>query len=613
MCGIAGIVSTAPLEPHRVRAATEALFHRGPERSGYFSNDVSTVNLGHRKLSIIDLTPAADQPFLYADRYTIVYNGELYNYIELRNILEQKGFRFSSASDTEVVVASYAAYGAACLKDFDGAFAFAIWDNKEEVLFAARDRFGEKPFFYAQHEIELIFASEVKGLWAAGVPKEVNDRMMYNFLTIDYTSNPYNPEETFFKTVQKLPAASWLLYAPRKQELTIEKYWLPYIDTDRQITAGGAIEIFEALFTDSIQKRLRSDVPVGTSLSGGLDSAAIVAFCNKLGGSNYTHKGFTAGFAGFVKDETAAAGRVAKSLQVTHTVIQTGVEEIVPLMEKVMQHQEEPITSASALAQFKVYEAARQNGVTVLLDGQGADEVLGGYHKYYSWYWSELYRHRKLAASHEIEAARTLGITLPFGTKNKVAALFPQLAFALQQSRKKKAAAQSFFLDPDFAFSKKDQCYYSLPAQASLNAALYFNTFNYGLEELLRIADRNSMAHGLEIRLPFLNHKLVEALFTFPPHFKIHGGWSKWLLRKTVEPLLPAATVWQKGKTGFEPPQQLWMQDKQVAAAIQSGKQILADKGILSKRALETKIQPHEAYAAHNQDWKYWAASFLYR
>lgn len=613
MCGIAGIISTAPLAQHRIRAATDALRHRGPERSGYFSNEAATVHLGHRKLSIIDLSPAADQPFLYAGRYSIVYNGELYNYIELRNILENKGFHFSSASDTEVVVASYAAYGTECLKDFDGAFAFAIWDNREEVLFAARDRFGEKPFFYATTGSELVFASEIKALWAAGVPKEVNQRMLYNFLTIGYTANPYNKEETFFDRVHKLPAASSLTYSARKQELIIEKYWQAYIDTTRQITEGTAIELFQELLTDSIKKRLRSNVPVGTSLSGGLDSSAIVAICNKQRASNYTHKCFTAGFAGFVKDETATAAQVAKNLHVTHTVVRTGVEEIVSLMEKVMRHQEEPFVSASALAQFKVYEAAKQNGVTVVLDGQGADEVLGGYHKYFSWYWSELYRHRKLATSHEMDAAKALGITIPFGKKNKVAALFPQLAFALQQSRKKKTAARSFFLDPDFAFNNKDQCYYSLPARASLNDALYFNTFDYGLEELLRIADRNSMAHGLEVRLPFLSHKLVEALFTFPPHFKIQGGWSKWLLRKTVEPLLPADIVWQKGKTGFEPPQQTWMQDTNVAAAIQAGKQILTDKGILNKRALSKKIQPHEAYAAINQDWKYWSASFLYK
>jgi asparagine synthase (glutamine-hydrolysing) len=206
-----------------------------------------------------------------------------------------------------------------------------------------------------------------------------------------------------------------------------------------------------------------------------------------------------------------------------------------------------------------VYEAAKTAGIKVLLDGQGADEVLGGYHKYYPWYWQELYRSWQLKKSGETEKARQLGIQQAFGTTHKIAALFPNFAAALWQSRKAKKAAQHQDLNPDFAAHNKEQFYYATPAHFDLNGALYFNTFVQGLEELLRLADRNSMAHAVEVRLPFLSHELVKFVFTLPPHFKIHQGWNKWLLRKTISPLLPESMAWRKDKVGFEPPQQAWM------------------------------------------------------
>ena len=548
----------------------------------------------------------------FASRYTIVYNGELYNYIELRNNLKQKGIQFSTDSDTEVIIASYATYGKDCIKSFDGAFAFAIWDDQEQLLLAARDRFGEKPFFYSFSEDDLVFSSELKSLWKMGVKKEVNEKLLYNFLTIGYTSNPYLPGETFFEEIYKLPAACSLIYSLPKQQLSIEKYWIPFIELDNQITEQKAIEKFDYLFTASIQKRLRSDVAVGTSLSGGLDSSTIVAYCDKQESSQYTHRCFTAAFKGFEKDESYYATIVSKKFDLNHTIVETEPQDIVALMQQVMQYQEEPIDSASALIQFKVYEAAKRNGVTVLLDGQGADEVLGGYHKYYKWYWQQLFRQNRSLYAKEKKAAKSIGINQNFGVKEKLASLLPHLAFALQQGKKKMNAANLHGLNDDFAKHNKNHFYYSLPAESNLNSALFYNTFSYGLEELLRLADRNSMANSVEVRLPFLSHELVEFLFTLPPHLKINNGWTKWLLRKTAEPLLPKEIVWRKDKIGFEPPQKLWMENKNVQEAILSGKKLLVDKGILNTSVLTKKIQPHDAHAADNRDWKYWSASFLY-
>ncbi|MDB5197568.1 MAG: asnB [Flaviaesturariibacter sp.] len=611
MCGIAGIVSDKKSSDlaARIDNAINAINHRGPEHHQHWINAADTALLGHCRLSIIDLSDRSRQPFTYIDRYTITYNGELYNYPEIKNELEQKGYGFRTTSDTEVVIAAYAAWGKNCLQRFDGAFAFAIWDNQEEVLFAARDRFGEKPFFFTVKDDSILFASELKALWILGAEKEVNPAMLYNFLTLGYVVNPADSKETFYKDIYKLPAASFLVF--KNGETTIETYWTLGTATNGSISEKDAIEKFTHLFAASVARRLRSDVPIGTSLSGGLDSSTVVAFCQQAAGA-YTHQSFTATFPGFEKDEAKLAALVSKQFGLQAHFISVEAGEVVSLMQQVMAYQEEPIGSASPLAQYKVFQAAKAAGVTVLLDGQGADEILAGYGKYYRWYWRELYAKKQLAKSGELAAAKSLERTEGFGLMDKLAALLPHFAASLQQAKQEKAAYRNPVLNPDFAFVQKRNSYYSLPTEISLNGILHYNTINNGLEELLRMADRNSMAHAVEVRLPFLNHELVEFLFSLPPHLKIHKGWTKWLLRKAAEPLLPADIVWRRDKTGFEPPQKAWMGSPAVQEAIQAGKDKLVSNGILRASALRQKIKPHTAYAANSMDWRLWSASFLF-
>ena len=353
-------------------------------------------------------------------------------------------------------------------------------------------------------------------------------------------------------------------------------------------------------------------MPIGTSLSGGLDSSAIIAFCSQFSADQYSHKCFTASFKGFEKDELQYAKLVASTFHLEHYIIEIEENNIVALMKEVMHHQEQPIASASALAQYKVYEEAKKAGVTVLLDGQGADEILAGYHKYYKWWWQELYSQKRLKKSGELTAAKAIGVKESFGFMHKTFALFPEFSASLMQSSKTKKAFNNTDLTKDFAFYNKRNLVYSLPSSFSLNGALYFNTVVHGLEELLQQADRNSMAHATELRLPFLYHPLVEFLFTLPPYFKIHDGWTKWLLRKNIESLLPKEIVWRRDKVGFEPPQKAWMQQAAVAEAIHEGKRNLVNRGILNNTILSKKIQPHEAHAADNRDWKYWSASMLF-
>lgn len=613
MCGIAGILqSSAQYNIEYLKKMTDSLSHRGPDGEGLWQNDKKNVLLGHRRLSVIDLSDGAAQPMHYLDRYTIVHNGEIYNYTELKEELQKKGYSFRTKSDTEVILAAYDCWQDDCVQYFDGMFSFAIWDEKEQELFAARDRFGEKPFFYQHTNRQLLFASEMKALWATGMERRPNLKMLFNFITIGYVDNPSRPEETFFEKIFKLPAASLLYYVPASDELSIEKYW--DIDTDIQdktISDRMAIEKFSELFSISVKRRLRSDVSVGSSLSGGLDSSSIAAAISKCNNSGQLFSAFTASFPGFEKDETAFAKQVSDTFGLSHHLITVQAENLAADWENICRHQEEPFGSASIYAQYKVFELAKRNNVIVLLDGQGADETLAGYHKYYKWYWQELFQKRKLLRSNELAAARKTGIKEKFGFNNIIASLFPELASVVLERQYLLNALQQEDLHTDFVKLQSKEAYYATPPLSGLNSSLYFNTCTHGLEELLRYADRNSMAHGREVRLPFLSHELVEFIFLLPSHFKIRDGWTKWLLRKAAEPLLPATITWRKDKTGFEPPQHQWMQHPVMQEMITQAKRKLVKEKILNESSINKSLVATGAHDRNPSDWRYLTAAYF--
>lgn len=597
---------------------TDALAHRGPDGEGNRITDSGTIALGHRRLSIIDLSEAGHQPMQYLGRYFIVHNGEIYNYIELKEELQKKSYSFFSKTDTEVIAAAYDCWGEECVTRFDGMFAFAIWDEKEKALFAARDRFGEKPFFFYRDHEQFLFASEMKALWAAGVERKINRKLLFNFLTIGYADNPDRPEETFFENISRLPAASILKFSiindfPKFRD-SIFYYWdIDLENVNKKITDEEAIEQFRFLFQQSVKRRLRSDVPIGTSLSGGLDSSSVAATIHELTSGKNSYQCFSAIFPSFEKDEYSFSKKVAEKFGLQHFTVQPDKTSLAADFEKLFYHQEEPFSSASIYAQYKVYELASRQGIKVLLDGQGADETLAGYHKYYKWYWQELFKKRKLAGSRELQAARKLGVKEPFGWKNRVAALFPEFAAIVLEKQFLLHALRHEDLTREFIRLQSKEAYYETPDIFSLNGVLYFNTCIHGLEELLRYADRNSMAHGREIRLPFLNHELAEFVFSLPSHFKIRKGWTKWLLRKTMENSLPDEITWRRDKTGFEPPQEQWMQDEKIEALIMDGKKKLVEEKILEPHVLNKKIQPAAAYDVANSDWRYLTASMLFK
>ena len=617
MCGIAGILSTSlePIAELHLKKMTNAIAHRGPDGEGVWRNLKNSIALGHRRLAIIDLSDAAAQPMHYLSRYTIVYNGEIYNYVELKELLKGSGYNFQSQSDTEVILAAYDFWKEDCLRRFEGMFAFAIWDEKEQQIFAARDRFGEKPFYYYEDGRYLVFASEMKALWAVGVEKNIDEKMLLNYITLGYVQNAADKEQTFFNEIYSLPPAHYFKYRPGSQKLTIKKYWHLDKEIRISITAADAIEKFRELFTSSVKRRLRSDVALGTSLSGGLDSSSIAAVIKQVSGKNTELKTFSAIFPDFEKDESAYINLLSNKLEIKNFKTQPDAAGLIKDFEKLCYHQEEPFQSSGIYAQFKVFELAQQQQVKVLLDGQGADEILAGYHKYIHWYLQEvLSRHKLGATQKEINALKKNHVSFKWNLKNYFAAFLPMhAAMQLEKNEYKKTFCQQD-INREFLTSQRGREWEGIhkPVVTKLNDILHFNTIESGLEELLRYADRNSMAHGREVRLPFLDHNLVEFIFSLPSNFKINDGWTKWLLRKAMDKKLPGEIVWRKDKVGYEPPQQQWMENKALQEYMHEAKRKLVYQKILTQNVLDKKIEPKNAPADNNYDWRYLCAAQLY-
>ncbi|MFN8250421.1 MAG: asparagine synthase (glutamine-hydrolyzing) [Ferruginibacter sp.] len=619
MCGISGILSAEKeqLSFYPLKKMLQAIAHRGPDGEGVWQNETKDVLLGHRRLAVIDLTPAAAQPMHYLNRrYSIVHNGEIYNYKELRSFLQQQDYSFVSQSDTEVILAAYDFWKERCLQHFDGMFAFAIWDEKEKVLFAARDRFGEKPFYYFENGPYFLFASEIKALWAAGVEKEMEEKMLLNYLALGQVQNAADKEYTFYKNIWALPPAHYLKYTPALQKLSVKQYWQLDKENQIDITSAAAVEKFNTLFLNSVKKRLRSDVPVGTSLSGGIDSASIAAAINGIGRAGGLQKSFSAVFPGYEKDETAFINLVADKLKIENSKTIPQVNDLVQQFEAVCRSQDEPFASSSIFAQYKVFELAAGEGIKVLLDGQGADEILAGYHKYIRWYLQDLLTHSYAAERKKLVAAlRQNQLPHSIGFKNYIAALLPMHAAMYLERKEYHMVKHQPDLNPEFLYQhlrgKEWEGIHKAPV-TKLNDILHYNVTELGLEELLRYADRNSMAHGREVRLPFLDHTLVEFVFSLPPTLKINEGYTKWLLRKTMEKKLPQEIVWRKDKVGYEPPQKQWMESPLLQDLIRQAKQKLVDKGLLHSKVLNKKIIPGDAVAANNHDWRYLCAAQFY-
>ncbi len=628
MCGIAGILTTETCSEESLKKMTDAIAHRGPDGEGHWLDSESKVALGHRRLSIIDLSDNASQPMHSSDgRYTIVFNGEIYNYIELKEPLVKAGNKFKNESDTEVLLKLYELEGEKCLQKLDGMFAFAIWDTVEKTLFCARDRFGEKPFYY--HYVPgkcFYFASEMKAIFSLGVDKSVNNVMLYNFINSSfYITDPNDRSKTFYTNIKKLPPAHFVKLNG-SLEVEIKKYWsLENIDIDKTITYAAAKEKFKDLFYKSIQRRLRSDVPVGSSLSGGLDSSSIVCVINDLNKEKKIKQTtFSARFENFHRDEGHYMQKVIDKINVQPFFTWPDEQGFLNDFESLMHHQEEPFPSASIYAQYCVMRKAKDEGVTVLLDGQGADEILAGYEYYMSFYLNSVFLSQPEEYKSELEALRGVYKNIPFTDLTaapvmkeeivKQNTMTDKIKDAIRPAYKavnpwkykrimKKIPVQGFFSE-DFVKQFNENINYDFTYHGTdLNGYLKHSVAINNMEDLLRFSDRNSMAHSREVRLPFLDHTLVEFLFSLPPSFKIRKGWTKYLLRDAMSNILPEEITWRVDKIGYEPPQKKWLQAQKVIENTNDALEFLKSKNIVSKNAV---MEEH-----HN--WPVLMTSILYK
>lgn len=579
MCGIAGIWSnqrsdSAALDLKRM---TDAIVHRGPDGSGHWVSEDGGVALGHRRLAIIDLSEGGAQPMHFINRYVITFNGEIYNYLELKKELAEKGHAFKSDSDTEVVLAAYAEWGIGCLGRFDGMFAFAIYDEEKKELFCARDRFGEKPFYYCFKDGNLYFGSEMKEFWAVGIRKAPNNSMVYNYLANDLVENPNDQRDTFYDGVVKLKPAHYFIY---KGERAVEQanYWKINTTTTSDLSFEAASGRLNELLAISVQRRLRSDVPVGTSLSGGLDSSTIVGLVAQ---QTIDRSTFSARFPNFVKDEGYFIELVQERFKTNHHNVVVDADGLIQKLDKLIFHQEEPFQTGSIFAQYCVYEAAKKNKVIVMLDGQGADELLGGYDKDFKFYLRELIKakgdHQRFI--HEIQ--QNNNYQLAMDRKERLRIQSPALYEGLARIKSSFVKNIPEGIQTEFhqAFAPKKSPFREFD---DLKSMLNYELTNQGLEKLLKFADRNSMAHSVEVRLPFLFHELVEFVFSLKSEYFLKDGWSKALLRNAMKETLPSEIVYRKDKIGFEAPHDTWSRNDVMNEMYIDSKSFLVQQGVIS-------------------------------
>lgn len=603
----------------------DALQHRGPDGEGIFINEKNNTALAHRRLSIIDLSSAAAQPMQYL-HYRIMLNGEIYNYRELRDELIKKGYSFTTQSDTEIIPAAYDAWGIDCLQKFDGMFVIVLFDEKNESMLIARDRFGEKPLYYYAEYIHrgrfeyFIFGSEIKALKAFGLSCKLNGTALLNYLGPGYLQNPQKKTQTFFSNVLSLPPSHYLTIQPGAGTMQMKRWYAP----DQKFSKAEGkeddiIQSFKNLFITSAERRLRSDVNIGTSLSGGVDSTSVLAAIHACREKNvlpvqWTNLAFTAGFPGFAKDETEWSRKAASFFNVKQCMITPTADDLISHWKQFMHHQEEPVQSSSAFIQFMVYKLAKENNVTVLLDGQGADEILAGYTKYMHWYLQQLVaaKNFNLFKKELMQLKANKFINEDWQMANYAAAMFPVSAAAKLQKKAFNQAVNHPYIQKEFAAAYSNFDSLQKPVVKQLEDMLYYNTFNLGLEELLRYADRNSMAHSAEVRLPFLYHELVEFIFSLPSSYKIKNGFTKWILRKAMQDMAPAELLWRKGKTGYEPPQQQWMMHGGMKEMIMESRKKLVKEKVLNENVMQAPLSASAAHDSDNNDWRYMCTAAMF-
>jgi asparagine synthase (glutamine-hydrolysing) len=553
MCGISGIITSRhkEVEKQQIERITDIVSHRGPDGFGYFLE--KNLALGHRRLAIIDLSEDGYQPMHFGDKYVITFNGEIYNYIELKEELLKLGYVFKSKSDTEVILAAYDKWGTLCVNKFNGMWAFAIYDRVNQTVFCSRDRFGVKPFYYAQIDDQFVFGSEIKQLLELKGKRVVNKKTLVDYLILGMEDHV---EQTFFEGIFKLLPSYNLTYDLQSNTYKTHRYYSIFVDSSIQtMSEKESIELYRRELQRSIMYRLRSDVKVATCLSGGLDSSSIAALASELysKSSGNRFSAITAKSVDKETDETGYAGKVVKKSNLDWHVVEPGADDFFTIIDEVIKVQEEPFGGPSIIMQYFVFKKAKEIKSPVMLDGQGGDETLLGYERYYPAYLLSLPWPRRilefLKSSQNSKLSRKLLL--------QYFLYFTNAKVRLNRQRKRTGFLKKEYQNlVDKGLIKKMASTYSNITDMQL-----LEITQTQLPHLLRYEDRNSMRHSIESRLPFLDYKLVELSLSLNNSFKIRKGWTKYILRKAVEDVLSSEITWRRNKFGFEAPSRIWLKD----------------------------------------------------
>lgn len=603
MCGIVGYVTAQGEHPGRavVERMASSIAHRGPDASNYFESGRAT--LGHRRLSIIDVA-AGHQPMANEDRsMTVVYNGEVFNHASLRPALEAAGHRYATHCDTETILHSYEEHGPRCVDRFRGMFAFAIWDNARQRLFAARDRLGIKPFYYYWDGKRFVFASEIKALFEhPAISPQLNRARLGEHLALGYGSS----EETLFAGVKKLSPGHWLELRldGDASSLAVECYWDLPRPQEEEVSDAERIKECRRRIEETVEMRLMSDVPLGTFLSGGVDSSVITALAGQRVSGKL--KTFAMGYAETQYSELDYARQVAGCLGTEHHEVRVGMQDFFGALPHLTWHEDEPICWPSSISLYFVSQLAAEH-VKVVLTGEGSDELFAGYERYghylFNARWMDRYRRvpeglrrriREFLASNPLLRAdlrRKIGHTF-LGREDRFESLQLEnfyCSFTMAELRD-----AGWVGGGDGPYEPYLRYWDHAAGWPLIERMLYADRKTY-LVELLMKQDQMSMAASIESRVPFLDHTFVEWATHLPANAKIRGGESKWILKKVASDLLPADIVYRK-KMGFPTPLKTWLHSPEAAGLysyLLEKQGFLAD--FLDRNWLEALLTQHRA------------------
>ncbi|MFX4262063.1 asparagine synthase (glutamine-hydrolyzing) [Pelotomaculum propionicicum] len=606
MCGIFGVVRISGSSIYKDKLSEIA--HRGPDGQGEWLSPNESVWLGHRRLAIID-PEGGKQPLSNEDGTVwVTFNGCIYNYLELAQTLRRKGHHFRTYSDTEVIVHAYEEYGKDCLKYFIGMFAFAVWDDRKKILFCARDRMGVKPFYYIKEADAFVFASEIKALLSTSlVPKKVDRRALQEYLVFQTVLG----EKTLFEHIYKLLPGHYMIVNENACIAENKKYWDLSFDIDYDHTEEYFVDRLRVLLEDAVKIRLRSDVPLGAHLSGGMDSSTVVCLTSMLNITGEKLKTFTGAFnEGENFDETRYSRLVADKAGAECLEIYPTAEDFIETLPKIIYYMDEPAAGPGVFPQYMVSRLASEH-VKVVLGGQGGDEIFAGYARYLVGYLEECLKGAIEETDKRSQYAATLASIIP--SMPMLQQYVPMLRnfwsdglfepqdrryFKLmdRSSGVKNIYSSDVFSDGLEFFEEFQKIFHGSNAASFLNRMLYFD-LKVHLPALLHVEDRTSMAWGLESRVPLLDHRIAELMASIPPVVKFKGGQPKYLFRKAIKNLIPDEVFNRKDKMGFPVPLHLWFRGSLRDYA----REVLLDdtarqRGIFSPVALEKAIEKEQDF-----------------